>query len=189
LVDFASRRDYSFYQEFVYISLGREFMANGPPVAPFGAWLKFWRKKRRLTQAQLAERAGNICTDSYISALERVKGPGKKGHTTRASEQIIEALAKALNAPIAEARLAAGYSATRPASNSTAVATVEPAPSGAGTKAEVMRQALSLPRAERIQVARSILEFEGIRLERNETIALPTEVAKEPPEADDISKS
>jgi transcriptional regulator with XRE-family HTH domain len=159
-------------------------VANEPPVAPFGLWLKRWRKKKGLTQLRLARLAGDICTDKYISLLERSKESGKKGQPTRASEEIVEALARALDAPITEARLAAGYSPTQRATTSTAAS---PAPDG--IKAEVMRQALSLPRAERIQVARSLLEFEGIRLERNETIALPTEIAKETPEAEDISKS
>src|SRR5215470_13637850 len=122
-------------------------MANGLPVAPFGLWLKRCRKRRGLTQLELAKRAGDICTDKYISLLERGKESGKKGQPTRPSEEIVEALARALDAPIEDARLAAGYSASRAPSINIAPTI---ASDNVGAKAEVMRQALFLPRDERI---------------------------------------
>lgn len=73
----------------------------------FGLWLLNRRKQARLTQGQLAERAG--ISTSYVSTLER----GAAHHLTNAPPQpkldIVDSLARALGATINEARLEAGY--------------------------------------------------------------------------------
>lgn len=80
----------------------------------FGAWLKAERESAGLTQKQLAQKAGYVCTDAYISHLERAE-TGKKGRPTQPDFTIVDALANALNVPISVARERAGY-ASPPAS-------------------------------------------------------------------------
>lgn len=73
----------------------------------FGKWLHSNRKAAGMTQGQLAERAG--ISTSYVSTLER----DERHHLTNAPPQpaidVVESIAKALNVPTDEARLAAGY--------------------------------------------------------------------------------
>lgn len=73
----------------------------------FGKWLITKRKDRRLTQLELAQRAG--VSVSYISAMERDGPAGRDGSPRRPHIDKIDRLAKALGCPLDEARLAAGY--------------------------------------------------------------------------------
>jgi transcriptional regulator with XRE-family HTH domain len=73
----------------------------------FGRWLFENRKKSKLTQQDLANAAK--CSASYLSMIERgAKHPQSDG-PLRPSEEIVEALARALGRPTGEALLAAGY--------------------------------------------------------------------------------
>jgi transcriptional regulator with XRE-family HTH domain len=76
----------------------------------FGQWLKAARQQRGYTLRELANRAHNVCTFGYIAQLER-ETAGKKGQEYQPDVEIVDALATALDRPIAEARLAAGYAA------------------------------------------------------------------------------
>lgn len=84
-----------------------------PELKTFGDWLRVTRKLKGLTQKELARKAEDVCTDAYISALERNADVGKRGQPTRPSEEIVEKLAYALGQPVALAREMAGYAATR----------------------------------------------------------------------------
>lgn len=83
-------------------------------VMGFGAWLRSAREERGLSLRQLAERAHNVCTFGYIAQLER-ETLGKKGQTYQPDLEIVDALAVALEKPMDEARLAAGYAPLSPA--------------------------------------------------------------------------
>lgn len=73
----------------------------------FGSELKKKRTEKRFSLRELARRTNDVCTYSYIAQLEGERG-GKKG-TYSPDVEIVEALAKALDWDINEARLAAGY--------------------------------------------------------------------------------
>lgn len=75
----------------------------------FGSELRSRRKDKRFTQAGLAKAANNVCTGAYISDLERDYYVGKKGRPTRPDIDIVDALARALDWPIKDARTAAGH--------------------------------------------------------------------------------
>ena len=75
----------------------------------FSKWLKDYRRESGLTLIQLRDAIGNLCTDAYLSRLENDRFAGKKGKPAQPSLEIVDALAKALNRPTDEARLAAGY--------------------------------------------------------------------------------
>ena len=76
-------------------------------MAEFGEWLYRVRKRVGLSQQELADLSG--CSKSYISTLERGAVHSGSGGEIRPSEEIVAAIANALNAPINDARLAAGY--------------------------------------------------------------------------------
>ena len=83
----------------------------------FGKWLKENRKTADISQEALAALAsgyGGSVTGAYISNLERSYDTNKVGKPIRPSEQIVDAIALALNRSIDEARLAAGYAPTNP---------------------------------------------------------------------------
>jgi transcriptional regulator with XRE-family HTH domain len=73
----------------------------------FGQWLFEKRREAGLTQPQLAESAGT--SKQYVSNLERDAPHPLTGALPRPKVEIVDALARALGAPIAEARLSAGY--------------------------------------------------------------------------------
>ncbi len=73
----------------------------------FGKWLFDRRKAARLTQGQVAERAG--ISISYVSTLERSERHHLTNAPPRPAIEVVEAIAKALDAPLDEARLVAGY--------------------------------------------------------------------------------
>jgi transcriptional regulator with XRE-family HTH domain len=75
----------------------------------FGDWLREARVTRGLGVRELAAIVKDECSASYISYLERNVYSGKNGNPTRPSEPVVAALAKGLNMPLNEARLAAGY--------------------------------------------------------------------------------
>lgn len=73
----------------------------------FGQQLARWRKAAGLTQGELAGRVG--VTPTYIAHLEREVGPHGNGATRRPVIEVVDAIAGALDVPLAEARCAAGY--------------------------------------------------------------------------------
>lgn len=75
----------------------------------FGDWLREARVAKGLGVRELAAIVKDECSASYISYLERNVYSGKNGNPTRPSEAVVAALAKGLNMPLNEARLAAGY--------------------------------------------------------------------------------
>src|ERR1700730_844835 len=75
----------------------------------FPDWLSEKRKEAGLTQAELAERAG--ASKQYISNLERNAPHPETGAHPRPKVEIVDAIARALGAPVHQARLAAGYAA------------------------------------------------------------------------------
>jgi transcriptional regulator with XRE-family HTH domain len=75
----------------------------------FAEWLKTYRKAANLSLRKLADRINNLCSDAYLSQLENRRYVGKKGNTMQPDLEIVDALAVALNRPVNEARLAAGY--------------------------------------------------------------------------------
>lgn len=77
----------------------------------FGDWLRETRTRKGIGVRELAALVEGECSASYISYLERNVYVSKDGKPTRPSEPIVLALAMALEVPINEARLAAGYSA------------------------------------------------------------------------------
>ena len=86
----------------------------------FGDWLRERREERGLSQGDLAKAANDVCTSAYISNLERGVYVGKNGEASRPSVEIVDALAAALNVPLVEARVAAGYAAPDESFNSVA---------------------------------------------------------------------
>ena len=76
----------------------------------FSEWLKQARDDRKLSLRELARRTNGACTFGYLSQLENSRG-GKKG-VYQPDIEIVDALAKALDKNIDEARLAAGYAPT-----------------------------------------------------------------------------
>jgi transcriptional regulator with XRE-family HTH domain len=73
----------------------------------FGHWLIQKRRAAGLTQRELALKVS--ISKSYVSALERSKMLAVAGKPVRPKLEKVDALAKALGVPVAEARLAAGY--------------------------------------------------------------------------------
>ena len=73
----------------------------------FGRRLARWRKTAGLTQGELARRVG--VTPTYISHLEREVGPAGSGQKLRPMIEVVDAIAAALDVPLAEVRCAAGY--------------------------------------------------------------------------------
>lgn len=74
-------------------------------------WVRERRREARLSQQELAERAG--CSKSYISTLERGSRHSGSGGVVRPSEVFIDNLARGLGVPRDEARLQAGYAPAR----------------------------------------------------------------------------
>lgn len=77
----------------------------------FSDWLKTYRKESGLSLMQLKAAIGDLCSDAYLSKLENDRYRGKKGKPALPDIEIVDALATALNRPVDEARLAAGYAA------------------------------------------------------------------------------
>jgi len=75
----------------------------------FGKWLKAKREAQILSMRALAEKAGNVCSPSYIAQLETNYYVGKRGNPMQPSEEIVEKLAIALGESVNEARKAANY--------------------------------------------------------------------------------
>jgi transcriptional regulator with XRE-family HTH domain len=154
-----------------------ESMADKIRIAtPFGEWLRKTREAKGFTQEELAKAANNICTGAYISNLERGQEVGKKGKPTRPSEEIVEGLAAALNAPIATARRLAGYDTTGLPDPALDVLNQI-----AEQTAEVVRNFLELPperRPEALNIMR-VLNRENVQIVR------PDELDKE----DDLKKA
>lgn len=73
----------------------------------FGQYLKRRREAAGLTQAELAGRVG--VTPTYIGYLERGSDPTGIGEELRPMIGVVDAVAAALDAPVAEVRCAAGY--------------------------------------------------------------------------------
>lgn len=73
----------------------------------FGDWLRKKRTEKGYSLRELSRLANGACTHGYISQLEKNTG-GKKG-AYQPDIEIVDSLAEALDAPINEARLAAGY--------------------------------------------------------------------------------
>ena len=77
-------------------------------MAHFGEWLKIARENKGYSLRQLESRINKLCTFGYLHQLERGE-TGKKGQTYSPDIEIVDALAVALDKPIDDARLAAGY--------------------------------------------------------------------------------
>jgi transcriptional regulator with XRE-family HTH domain len=73
----------------------------------FGKWLRQKRKEKFLSMEELGKRAG--MAKQYISVLERGEPHALTGKPVTPTVEKVEALAKALDADINEARAAAGY--------------------------------------------------------------------------------
>ncbi len=73
----------------------------------FGDKLTRWRESVGLTQAELGGRVG--VTSIYIGYLERGSDPTGIGEEIRPMIEVVDAIAEALDVPVAEVRLAAGY--------------------------------------------------------------------------------
>ena len=89
--------------------LYKKMSENTPKmVNEFGLWVKKKRKELRLSQRELADKTGNVCTHAYISQLETNAYFGKKGNPMQPSEEISDAVADALGESRNEARKLAG---------------------------------------------------------------------------------
>lgn len=86
-------------------------MAFTVQINPFGEWLKTQRELQGLSMQELAEKAENICSASYIAQIETDYYFGEKGNPMQPDEIIVEKLAVALNQSVNEARKIAGYAA------------------------------------------------------------------------------
>lgn len=73
----------------------------------FGKWVKVKRITQNISQHVLAEKA--FISTSYVSQIERDALNSSTGKRTRPDEDIVDAIAKALNADENEGRAAAGY--------------------------------------------------------------------------------
>jgi transcriptional regulator with XRE-family HTH domain len=73
----------------------------------FGQRLVRWREAAGLTQGEVARRVG--VTPTYIAHLEREAGPAGVGQEMRPMIEVVDAIAEALDVPLAEVRCAAGY--------------------------------------------------------------------------------
>ncbi len=78
-------------------------------ISGFGKWLKTKREAQNLSMRLLSEKAGNVCSPSYIAQLETNYYVSKKGNPMQPSEEIVEKLAIALGESVDEARKAANY--------------------------------------------------------------------------------
>jgi transcriptional regulator with XRE-family HTH domain len=86
----------------------------------FGQWLRANRVDRRFTVEGLARKAG--ISKQYLSVLERAPKHPLTGKAVQPSVEIVDRIAKALNIPIDEARIAAGYAPLNPATKPETVA-------------------------------------------------------------------
>src|SRR5918992_5599984 len=73
----------------------------------FGQRLVRWREAAGLTQGEVARRVG--VTPTYIAHLEREAGVAAGGQKMRPMIEVVDAIAEALDVPLAEVRCAAGY--------------------------------------------------------------------------------
>ena len=84
-------------------------MAFTVQINPFGEWLKTKRELQGLSMQELAQKAENICSSSYIAQIETDYYFGEKSNPMQPEEIVVEKLAIALNQSVNEARKAAGY--------------------------------------------------------------------------------
>jgi len=77
-------------------------------MAHFGEWLRSARTESGLSLRRLEKLINGACTYSYLSQMENGE-VGKKGQYYRPDRSIVDAIAMALNKPVDEARIAAGY--------------------------------------------------------------------------------
>lgn len=82
-------------------------------VSTFGEWLKKHRVNAGLSLRALERKIDNICSFAFLDQLER-DIRGKKGQPVKPDIAIVDALAKAFQVSIDEARLAAGYAPAKP---------------------------------------------------------------------------
>jgi transcriptional regulator with XRE-family HTH domain len=73
----------------------------------FGQYLKRRREAAGLTQSELAGRVG--VTPTYVGYLERGSDTAGIGQQMRPMIEVVDAIAEALAAPVADVRRAAGY--------------------------------------------------------------------------------
>ena len=73
----------------------------------FGQRLARWREGAGLNQEELARRVG--VTGTYISYLEMETDPTGNGDGGRPAVEVVDAIAEALDVPLAEVRCAAGH--------------------------------------------------------------------------------
>ena len=73
----------------------------------FGQYVARKRKAAGLTQAELAGRVS--VTTTYIRHLERGVDPFGRSESLRPAVELVDAIAKAVDAPLAETRSRAGY--------------------------------------------------------------------------------
>lgn len=74
----------------------------------FGEWLRKKILEQRISNRELAQMAG--LSPTYVGNLVRDYSPNMIGNRApRPGEDVVERIAKALNAPLDEARLAANY--------------------------------------------------------------------------------
>lgn len=73
----------------------------------FGRRLARWREAAGLTQGEVARRIG--VTPIYIAHLEREAGAAAGSQKMRPMIEVVDAIARALDVPLAEVRCAAGY--------------------------------------------------------------------------------
>lgn len=73
----------------------------------FGKWLHDKRKEKRLTQGELAAKAG--ISTSYVSTLEREQPHGITNANPQPTAEVVESLARVLDQDVDEARTLAGY--------------------------------------------------------------------------------
>src|SRR5687768_6386912 len=78
-------------------------------VMDFAEWLKTNRAASRLSLRSLAKKIDYLCSDAYLSQLENRRYKGKKGKLMQPDQEIVIALAGALNKNIDEALMIAGY--------------------------------------------------------------------------------
>jgi len=81
----------------------------------FGEWLQYWREGKNLSQQSIADRAG--VSKSYISNIERQQPHATSGATPSPKLDVVDAIARALERPIPEARHWAGYGITEDGSS------------------------------------------------------------------------
>lgn len=77
------------------------------PTLTFGQWIQGWLDKTGLKQSDLVQRTG--LAKSYINTLVRDVPNSTTGRVPRPEPEVVAKIARALGAPINEARAAAGY--------------------------------------------------------------------------------